>query len=102
MSDESTTGPEVNDEPEETEMPTQAPTRVKRHVEGDGKLERCNVAESHAIENPGHSVTTIVDYKVGDDSITPFLSVTCNGDPAAFERGRRNCYFHEDLPINQE
>jgi hypothetical protein len=73
-------------------------TEPDYHIDGDGKYDKCNWAEDHALRHPGHSVTVIQDYNVGDNGeAVNILRVTCNGTVDAFINGERNCDWWNEV-----
>ena len=67
-------------------------TEPDYHIDGDGKFDHCNYAETHALERPGHSVVVIQDYNIGENGeAINILRITCNGTVAAYINGERDC-----------
>jgi len=78
------------------------PTYPELHREGAGKFDKCNVAEDHALHNPGHSVTVIHTYLDAHDLHGRLvIKVVCFGTPGAYEHGLQNCYFTEFVEIQR-
>jgi hypothetical protein len=77
------------------------PTYPELHVDGMNVLDWCNVAEIHALEHPGHSVT-VIRMPHESETMTDIVRVTCFGTPYAYEIGERDCNFTEDLIIRKE
>lgn len=71
-----------------------------RHTDGNKKYGRCNIAEDHALNNPGHSVSVIQDITTKEDgSPGTMLRVWCIGTPEAFMNDKRDCEFVEEIDL---
>jgi hypothetical protein len=58
------------------------------------------VSEDHAIDFPGHSVTTILGLSINEDGEgIAVLRVACNGSPDAYINGERDCEWYEEIPL---
>ena len=62
--------------------------------------ENFGLAEQHAIQRPGHSVTVIQDLSIGKDGVAEtVLLVTCNGTPAGFMNDERDCTWYQVVKL---
>jgi hypothetical protein len=77
-------------------------TTTNGHVEGNNKYPQCNIAEDHALNHPGHSVTVIQDLRTEDGETFTVLVVACMGSPVIFmqDGDERDCGFVEEMRLS--